>query len=121
MTIGTGENDYNIRLNSVKIDKRVSYLSSIGYTLTGDSSTASYNDLLSLSAGVGKQVNQELYLSISLNYVTAYIKGADASLSSMAYIAYTFTDSWFVTGSYSLGLSDAVPDYSVNMGLGFKF
>lgn len=119
-TIGTGENDYNVRLSSVVLDGKLSYLSSIGYTLTGDSATISYNDTLNLSAGLGKQINRDLYLSASVNYVSAYIKGADSALSAVAYVAYTMLEDYFITGSYALGLSDAVADESFNLSIGMK-
>ncbi len=120
LELGTGENDYNIRLSSVKMDKTLSYLSSIGYTMTGDSSTISYNELVSVSLGLGQQVNKAFYLSASVNYASAYIEGADESMSLTAYLAYAPSDTWFVTSSYTLGLSDAVADHSVNLSIGAK-
>jgi len=120
-SIGTGENDYNIRISNVILDKAYSYLSSIGYTVTGDTNLQTYNDYVNVSAGLGYQRTKKLYLSASMNYASAYIQNADASLDALVYLAYIFTEKWFMTASSSLGLSDAVADFSANMSLGVKF
>ena len=120
VTLGTGENDYNCRLSSVIITKNLSYLSSVGYTITGDTSTTSYNDMVNVALGVGKQLNRDLYMSTSVNYVSAYVDSVDAAMSAMLYVAYTLSDSWFWTASYTYGLSDAVADHGINLSLGIK-
>jgi len=121
--IGTGEDDYNIRMSNVSLDGAYSYLSSLGWTLTGDgaSELENYNDYISASIGIGHQQNKKLYLSAALNYASEYLDGADHSLSSSIYMAYTVNKKIFLTASYSLGMSDAVADSAVSISLGAKF
>lgn len=120
-TIGTGENDYNIRLSKILLDDSLSYLYGLGYTLTGDTAVQTYNDFLDASIGIGYQIHQKLYLSASFSYASAYIEGTDESLSTTAYLAYNFNKQWFTTASYTVGLSDSVADQAMNISIGVSF
>lgn len=119
--IGTGENDYMLKLSTIFLQKKVSYLTSVGYTVTGDTASQTYEDVVSLSVGIGYQQSDRLYLSGSLNYATAYIQGADDALSALAFASYTLQKERFITLSYTVGLSDAVADKSVGVSYGINF
>jgi hypothetical protein len=121
LDLGTGENDYTIGLSTVTLAKDVNYLFSGSYTLTGDTTTVDYNNVLSISAGIGKQQTSKVYSSASFHYASPFLEDSDAAISLSGYLSYALMKDNFITASYIFGISDAVADHTVSVNYGIKF
>ena len=119
--IGTGENDYGMKYNATLTNGKRSVMASIGYMLTGDTDSVTYNDVVSMSIGTGLQASSKLYLSASYYFASEYTEGSDNSSTVSLFGSYQINKRWFTTTSFSLGLSDAVPDSSFNLSAGVNF
>lgn len=120
-SIGTGENDYSMRISSVFLSKSVNYLVNLGYSLSGDTNTTDFNNIMSTSVGLGKQETKNLYASVSFNYSSPFVEGSDSVMSVSTYFSYSISEDTFMTLSYIYGLTDATADHTLSSNFGIRF
>ncbi len=106
---GSGEMDYGVNMNYASIHGRFSYYIQAGYLVLTDTATTNYSNVLSSALGCGVSLGK-FYTSLSYNYATPYIKGDNESQSIGLSTSYSLSRSWYISLSYSKGLSAAVAD-----------
>lgn len=120
-TIGTGEMDYSFALSSTYTNNRFTLLASAGYSVTGDTILVTYNDIKNYSVGAGYMMNTKNYASISYAYADAYFDTSVATQTLSLFSSYLYNESYSLSISYALGLSDAAADHALSVMLTRKF
>jgi hypothetical protein len=119
--VGTGNRDIGGYATLAKMSESATLFTTLGYLITGDDETNTYNDVASLNVGAGTDVSVRLFASLSAGYVQPLIEGVDASVTLMLFMDYRFDDCWFLNGSYTKGFSDSVADQTLGFMAGYAF
>jgi hypothetical protein len=120
--ISTGENDYFTKLYlSYAFNENFAILSSLSYTLTGDSNETTYNNPIGYSLGFGYMINEKWYSSLTYQNTNSIYEDSENYQSVSLFNSYNFTDNFFGTLSYSKGLDELSYDQTVSIRLGVNF
>ena len=105
--LGTGENDYGASLQALYRFEKSDIFAQYGYTVTGDSDTATYQDISYGSVGAGIYPTPNTYLSVSYDFSQPY-DPALADLESISLFGlFGLYDTLSLMLNYSYGLSDS--------------
>ena len=118
--LGTGSTDFSIQYDAYKIkDPKTIIFGNIGYTASGHSKKVKYQDLVYLSTGLIKQM-QDFKSGFKFSHSGAKTKNGCAADSLTGFLIrkkgkynYTYTA--------SIGLSKGASDFSVGAYVSFKF
>ncbi len=120
--ISTGESDYFTNLYiSYAFTNKLAILSSLSYTLTGDSNETTYNNPLGYSLGIGYMLNDAWYSSLTYQNVDSIYEDSENYQSISLFNSYNFSDNFFGTLSYTKGLDDLSYDQTISIRLGVNF
>ncbi len=99
------------------------FFANITYTQINDSdtNTTRYQDTTGFGVGYGTMLTPSLYGSLSYYQSDAIYEGLDPLQSASLYLYCTITDTYFINGSYTLGLSDTTSDHTFAFNIGFTF
>jgi len=114
---GTGENDWGGSVLGLYRFSAFDAFAQYGYTVTGDSATASYPDIAFWSAGATFYPTQWSSLSVSYDYSESYITDTPALQSLSVLGFFPLYDTLSLKVNYSLGLSDSASDHAVGIML----
>ncbi len=121
-TIGSGENDY---LSSVSFDyyleNKWDMFAYYGFSLNGDSDEVDYRNSSAFSIGLGYEIYDEWYSSLSYDYSQSIYQDGDAYSALSFFNSYDFSDSYFMTLNYSYALDDLSYDNSLALRFGVRF
>ena len=115
--LGTGENDYYFQFDAVLGGDTVNPWFTLGYILTGDSATTTYEDVAYGSVGIMVSRDTGGSLGIGYDYRQSTVSNFDDFEQASAFISWRTASGGSVTLSGSLGLSDGAPDYGFNLTL----
>ena len=120
--IGTGENDYfsSIDINYF-INEKITLLSQISYTLTGDSSSTNYQNSLAYSLGTGYMLNNYWYSSLSYDYAKSIYTNSPNYQSFSLLNSYDFYEDYFVSINYTYGIDELSYPHTFSLTLGVSF
>lgn len=120
--VGTGENDYFASVNfDYFVNQRQDIFLYYGYTMSGNSTEADYEDYYSYSVGSGYAVNRKWYSSLSYDYSGSQYPDGEAYSSLSWFNSYEFTKQFFATLNYSNGLDDISYDHTISLKFGVRF
>jgi hypothetical protein len=120
--VSTGENDYFTNLHiSYAFKEKLALLSSLGYTLTGDSNETEYENSFGYSLGLGYMVNDAWYSSLTYQNSTSIYEDSDNYQSISLFNSYNFNDNFFATLNYTRGLDDLSYNEVVSLRIGVTF
>lgn len=119
--IGTGETDVGGYATLSVMGGPVGYFATLGYLVTGDTATVKYNDTDTITIGAGSSVSPVTYLALSATSAKGLIKGSDRANSLSLMLRRELSSRWYASGNYTAGLSDAVADHALNVGVGYAF
>jgi hypothetical protein len=120
--VSTGENDYFTNLHmSYTFTNGVVLLSSLSYTLMGDSNETNYQNPLGYSFGVGYMINNEWYSSVTYKNTDSIYSDSENYQSLSLFNSYSFNDNFFGTFSYTKGLDVLSYDQTFAIRLGVNF
>lgn len=97
------------------------------HTMVNDSDVAtssgsvSYQDVDAYNFGIGTYIAQRFYTSISYSSSKSIYKSVEDIQSASAYLNYSVDKNWFLTSSYSHGLSESASDHSLSLKVGYFF
>ena len=120
--ISTQERDYFATLSlSYLIKPKIALLSSLSYTLTGDSSETSYRNSLGYTLGVGSDINEQWYSSLSYQNSTSIYENSENFQALSWYNSYNFSKHFFGTLTYGRGFDNLSYKQTISVGLGVTF
>jgi hypothetical protein len=120
--ISTGESDYFTNLYiSYALTNDLAILSSIGYTLTGDSNETNYNNSLGYSLSMGYMANDKWYSSLTYQNSDSIYEDSENYQSISLFNSYNFTRNFFGTITYTKGLDELSYDQTISLRLGVNF
>jgi len=120
--ISTGERDYFTNLHiSYALTNELAILSSLSYTLTGDSNETSYNNPIGYSLGLGYMINEKWYSSLTYQNTDSIYEDSENYQSISFFNSYNFTNNFFGTMSYTKGMDDLSYDQTISIRLGVNF
>ena len=119
--IGTGAHDTTLGVAANVPLGRIMGFVTLGYTITGDTGTATYNDIKNASLGLGMTLNPSWFIASSYNYADAYIEGSHATQSVGIFSSYAFSKRTFATINYGYGLSSTAADHLLGVSVGSHF
>ena len=120
--VSTEETDYFCNLSmSYALNEKVALLSSLSYTLTGDSNETTYNNPLGYSLGLGYMVNENWYTSLSYQESNSIYEDGEDYQSVSLFNSYNFTDNFFGTLNYTKGIDELSYDQTISLRLGVTF
>ena len=108
--LGTGEHDYSAQIDLMSSFDKVYYGASLGYTITGDSSMYTYNDVVYTSLAAGYNIKKGFHSGVSYYYRQALFDSVDDTQSVSPYLSYKVLDTLKVELRYTHGLSDSTID-----------
>ena len=121
-TIGSGENDYLSSINlDYYLDDKWDMFVYYGFTLNGDSDEVDYANSSSFSVGLGYEISDKWYSSLSFDYSESIYQDSDAYSAISWFNSYNFTNSYFMTLNYANALDDYSYDNSLSLRLGVRF
>jgi len=121
-TVSTGENDYFTNLHlSYALNNNLAILSSLSYTLSGDSNETDYNNPFGYSVGLGYMINDKCYSSLTYQNSDSIYEDTQNYESISWFNSYTFNSTFFGTFSYTKGLDDLSYDQTISLRLGVNF
>ena len=115
--LGTGENDYSVRLMSSYEKGPVKPYLSVGYTMVGDTDSVDFNDVMFITAGMSYQMNVVTLLGVSYDYEQASVDGEDEGQVLSLSIGRKFNEKWLANFYLMKGLSDSVADSGIGLGV----
>ena len=86
-----------------------------------DTDTLRYQDTAGFGLGYGTMLTASLYSSLSYFQSDAIYKGLDPLESAALYLYYNISETYFINGSYALGLSDTTSDHTLSLNFGLTF
>ena len=113
--LGTGQNDYYLQLDGVIGNNTVSPFFTLGYVVTGDTSTTTYKDVPYGSFGFMFKHNKFKSTGISHDYRQATIEGSEDQKQISAFMTWKNPKGWSTTLALSKGLTNASPDLGLSM------
>ena len=121
-TIGTGERDYFglVDINYF-ISNKQTLFAQLGYTLTGDSPTTTYENSIAYALGTGYMVNAQWYSSFSYDNSTSIYSDAQNYKSISWFNSYSFLDDYFVSLNYTYGIDNISYPHTLSLKLGVTF
>ena len=120
--VSTGENDYFSRLDiSYNLTDTLNLLTSLSYTLTGESNETTYNNPFGYRVGVGYLPTAQWYTSLTYQYSDSIYPNGEAYQAISLFNSYAFTESFFGTVSYIRGLDELSYPETLSLGLGVTF
>ena len=120
--ISTKENDYFTNLQiSYAFRENLAIISSLSYTLTGDSNETNYNNPFGYSLGIGYMVNDDWYSSLTYQNSASIYEDSDNYQSISLFNSYNLNDNFFATLSYTKGLDELSYDEVISLRLGVTF
>ncbi len=121
-TIGSGESDY---LSSIDLDyylaNRWDIFGYYGFSLNGDTDEIDYQNSSSFSFGLGYEINDKWYSSLSFDYSQSIYKDNSAYSAISLFNSYDFSDRYFMSFNYSYALDDLSYDNSISLRFGVHF
>lgn len=119
--LGTGENDYSIKIFiSSTIGNWMPGLT-LGYLVTGDTADIDYNDVFFISAGTAYLLSRKSTLGIEYDYQQAVSEGDDDFAAITADYSYEFSKGSSVGFAIKKGLTDNSPDIGFNISTSISF
>ncbi len=117
------EIDYLASFTANYIVQNYSLFCGYGYTFIGDEDTDffEFQNTTSLNFGLGYYLKANIYASMSYIDADSIIKHIEKVRNLSLYLFYGINENWFVTASYSNGLTDATSDLSSNLRVGYYF
>ncbi len=115
--------DYFASINANYISQNYSLFCGYRYTDVGDENTpyVSFQNTSSFDVGVGYYLRADIYASLSYLDADSIIDNIEKIRNLSFYLFYGINNNWFMTASYSKGLSDATSDLSSNLRVGYYF
>lgn len=113
--LGTGENDYSVKLNISSTINNWSPALSIGYQMTGNSSSTELNDVYFYSFGSGFQLSVKSTIAMNYNFKQALSDRSDDS-SGISFNYSRMINRYYDLGfGLTAGLSNEAPDYGLSI------
>ncbi len=109
-SLGTGQNDYAIQLNSRYISSILSYVN-IGYKVIGDSPTVNYNNVIYGSTGFNFNVGNTKRLGFAFDYQQTTLAGFDDFQQLSVSLSWVQDKKWSVSLAALAGLTNSSPDF----------
>lgn len=113
--LGTGENDYSFQLDGVIGNKKVSPFFTVGYIITGDTVSTTYNDVPYGSFGFMFKNGDFQTSGISYDYRQATIEGSENQQQFSAFLTWKNPRQWSTTISGLIGLTNSSPDFGLSI------
>ena len=118
--LGTGETDYEIRMDSTKIFGSAYIFGGVGRRFVGSPSQFQLDDIWLLNAGGGYQVNRKFGVGASYDFRESSSTTDDPS-EATGYLTYKVTDSVTAMLYGLIGFSDGSPDTGAGLQFSYKF
>ena len=118
--LGTGETDYEIRMDSTKIFGSAYIFGGVGRRFVGDNAQLQLDDIWLLNAGGGYQVNRKFGVGASYDFRESSSTADDPS-EATGYLTYKVTDSVTAMLYGLIGFSDGSPDTGAGLQFSYKF
>ena len=119
--LGTGELDYSAQLDVRGLVKSLIWFGTVGYYVYGDPPGLNLRDVFFGAAGVGYQGSGNRTLSISYSTRQAVTPTTSAQSMVLLSLYQNLPPSYYLNISGGYGLSDASPDYMVQLSIGRSF
>jgi hypothetical protein len=113
--LGTGENDYYLQFDAIPGSGKSSPYFTVGYVITGDSATYTYEDVAYGSAGIMFRNGQNGSMGIGYDYRQSAVAGSDDLQQISAYVDWKTSRNGSVALSGLVGLSDSSPDFGISL------
>ncbi|MES0328315.1 MAG: DUF3187 family protein [Gammaproteobacteria bacterium] len=111
--LGTGENDFSLKLFSKYEKHNLKPFASVGYIFVGDTQSVNYNDALFASAGLVYHFAATTSFSVVYDYQQATSDGSDDGRMASLYINRALNRQWSANVYLLKGLSDSEADTGV--------
>ncbi len=119
--LGTGENDYSLRLDGVVGSGAVMPYFTVGYLVTGDGGGFDYRDVPFASAGLMFRMGEGASAGLGYDYRSATVRGSDDQQQASAFFAWRLGPAVSASVSGLIGFTDSSPDYGLGAELSTRF
>lgn len=113
--LGTGQNDYYLQFDGVIGNNTVSPFFTVGYVVTGDTSSTTYKDVPYGSFGFMFKQGKFQTTGVSYDYRQATIEGSKNQQQISAFVTWKNPRGWSTTLAALTGLTNASPDFGLSV------
>ncbi len=113
--LGTGQNDYYLQLDGVIGNNTVSPFFTIGYVVTGDTSSTTYKDVPYGTVGFMFKNSKLQNSGFSYDYRKATIEGSENLQQISAFVTWKNPEGWSTTLTALKGLTNASPNFGISV------
>lgn len=113
--LGTGEADFSVMADFLKILDNATLLASVGYKFRGDPAEYDLEDTVLASAGVTFKMSPELRSGVMLDYREASFVENDSIVELTGFISRRMSDDWRVLFYVLAGSGDNAPDWGAGI------
>jgi hypothetical protein len=117
--LGTGEMDYTVQLDVMKVFGDITPMAGFGYKNLGDSSTLTLNNVLTWNVGVDYKVDNRTNIGAFYDWREKATSTSKNQQDASIYLSYKANDNLKLQPYAGMGLSDGSPD--LNLGLTFTY